>query len=104
MYPMRPPLLVPTFVGAWVGSDERLPAQQHPFLIRAPATRQELMVRLLRDHAAFEANLFEENNAFLVARRRFLISMRWWESAIPARHPKAARAPNIPSWPAMPSK
>ena len=27
----------------------------------------DLMVRLLRDHDAYEANLFDENNAFLVA-------------------------------------
>src|SRR6266851_5410947 len=31
MYPMRPPLLVPTFMGAWTGSNKNLPAQQHAF-------------------------------------------------------------------------
>ena len=37
MYPMRPALLVPTFIGAFVGSDERLPSWQHAFIDpRAP--------------------------------------------------------------------
>ena len=31
MYPLRPPILVPTFIGAWVGSDERLPTWQQAF-------------------------------------------------------------------------
>ena len=31
MYPMRPALLAPTFIGAWTGSDRNLPAQQHAF-------------------------------------------------------------------------
>ena len=31
MYPQRPPLLVPTFIGAFVGSDDRLPGWQHAF-------------------------------------------------------------------------
>ena len=26
MYPMRPAILVPTFIGAWVGADDKLPA------------------------------------------------------------------------------
>ena len=25
MYPMRPALLLPTFMGAWVGADDKLP-------------------------------------------------------------------------------
>lgn len=71
LYPMRPPLLVPTFVGAWVGADDRLPTQQHSFSDPRARDAQDLMVRLLRDHAAFEANLFDENNAFLVSASAF---------------------------------
>ena len=67
MYPRRPALLVPTFIGAFVGSDDRLPEWQHAFKDPRAAEATELMVRLLRERAAFEANLFEENNGFLVA-------------------------------------
>ncbi len=66
MYPQRPPLLVPTFIGAFVGSDDRLPGWQHAFKDPRAAEATELMVRLLRERSAFEANLFEENNGFLV--------------------------------------
>jgi hypothetical protein len=67
MYPQRPPLLAPTFIGAFVGSQERLPGWQHAFADPRAAEATELMVRLLRERSAFEANLFEENNGFLVA-------------------------------------
>jgi hypothetical protein len=67
MYPQRPPLLLPTFVGAFVGSDDRLPGWQHAFKDPRAAEATELMVRLLRERSAFEANLFEENNGLLVA-------------------------------------
>ena len=66
MYPKRPPLLAPTFIGAFVGSDDRLPGWQHAFKDPRAAEATELMVRLLRERTAFEANLFEENNGFLV--------------------------------------
>src|SRR6201997_3410563 len=67
MYPRRPVLLAPTFVGAFVGGDDRLPEWQHAFKDPRAAEATELMVRLLRERAAFEANLFEENNGFLIA-------------------------------------
>src|SRR5437899_6824635 len=67
MYPLRPPVLVPTFVGAWVGAEDRLPNWQHAFEDQRAQAATELMVRLLRDRAAFEANLFGENNNFLLA-------------------------------------
>jgi hypothetical protein len=71
LYPIRPPLLVPTFVGAWVGADDHLPTWQHSFSDPRAHDAQELMVRLLRERAAFEANLFEENNAFLLSASAF---------------------------------
>jgi hypothetical protein len=67
MYPQRPALLVPTFIGAYVGSEDRLPGWQHAFADPRAAEATELMVRLLRERSAFEANLFEENNGFLIA-------------------------------------
>jgi len=67
MYPLRPPILLPTFIGAWVGSDDRLPTWQQAFADPRARDAVELMVRLLRNRDAYEANLFEENNAFLLA-------------------------------------
>ena len=67
LYPMKPAVLVPTFIGAWAGADDQLPTQQHAFADPRARDATDLMVRLLRERAAFEANLFEENNAFLVA-------------------------------------
>ncbi len=67
MYPQRPALPVPTFIGAFVGADDRLPEWQHAFKDPRAAEATELMVRLLRERAAFEANPFEENNGFLIA-------------------------------------
>ena len=65
MYPVRPSMPVPTFIGAFVGSDNRLPTWQHAYSDPRAAEATELMVRLLRERSAYEANLFEENNAFL---------------------------------------
>jgi hypothetical protein len=69
MYPMRPPVLVPTFIGAWAGSDENLPSWQQAFADPRTRDAADLMVRLLRERAAYEAILFNENknNGFLVA-------------------------------------
>src|SRR5579862_6343906 len=67
MYPMRKPLLAPTFIGAWTGSDQRLPTQQHAYADPRAGEATEIMVRLLRNRDAYEANLFAENNAFLLA-------------------------------------
>lgn len=67
MYPRRPAPLLPTFIGAFVGGDDRLPEWQHAFKDPRAAEATELMVRLLRERSAFEANLFEENNGFLLA-------------------------------------
>lgn len=69
---MEPPpsgttaLLVPTFIGAWAGSGENLPTWQRAYADPRAREASELMVRLLRQKAAFEANLFGETN-FLIA-------------------------------------
>lgn len=67
MYPLRPAVLVPTFIGAWAGADDRLPTRQHAFSDPRATDATELMVRTLRAKYAYEAPLFDENNAFLVA-------------------------------------
>src|SRR5579862_9804373 len=71
MFPQRPPLLVPTFIGAFVGSGDRLPGWQHAFADPRAAEATELMVRLLRERTAFEANPFDENNGLLVSASAF---------------------------------
>src|ERR1700686_474720 len=86
MYPRRPALLVPTFIGAFVGSEDRLPAWQHAFKDPRAAEATELMVRLLRERTAFEANLFEENNGFLVPASVF----PYFYALVGERNPKQA--------------
>ena len=89
MYPQRPALLVPTFIGAFVGSDERLPEWQHAFKDPRAAEATELMVRLLREKTAFEANLFQENNGFLVAASVFPYFYALMGERNPKQPPKA---------------
>src|SRR5258708_33074040 len=67
MYPVRPTMPVPTFIGAFVGSDDRLPTWQHAYSDARAMAATELMVRLLPGGSAYEANLLDETNAFLVA-------------------------------------
>ena len=86
MYPKRPALLAPTFIGAFVGSGDRLPEWQHAFKDPRAAEATELMVRLLRERAAFEANLFDENNGFLVAASAF----PYFYALVGERNPKQA--------------
>ena len=66
LYPHRPAVLAPTFVGAYVGSDEKLPSAQKAFSDPRAREAKQLMVRLLREKAAYEANVFADNN-FLVS-------------------------------------
>jgi 23S rRNA pseudouridine2605 synthase len=89
LYPLRPSLLVPTFVGAWVGADDRLPTWQHSFSDPRARDAQDLMVRLLRDRAVFEANLFDENNAFLVSASAFPFFYALVGERNPRQAPKA---------------
>lgn len=88
MYPLRPPVLVPTFVGAWAGADDRLPTWQHAFADPRAKDATELMVRSLRDKIAYEAPLFDENNAFLLAARVF----PYFYALVGERNPKQAPA------------
>ncbi|MDR3747640.1 MAG: crosslink repair DNA glycosylase YcaQ family protein [Acidobacteriota bacterium] len=67
LYPQRPQVLVPTFVGAYKGTDEKLPAPQMAFADPSAREAKDLMVRLLRAKAAYEANVFPDNNFLLSA-------------------------------------
>jgi hypothetical protein len=63
-----------------------LPGWQHAFKDPRAAEATELMVRLLRERTAFEANLFEENNGFLVSASAF----PYLYALIGERNPKQA--------------
>ncbi len=89
MYPARPPMPLPTFIGAFVGSDDRLPTWQHAYSDPRAVEATELMVRLLRERSAYEANLFDENNAFLVAASAF----PYFYALVGERNPKVAPKP-----------
>ena len=89
MYPRRPALLAPTFMGAFVGSDDRLPEWQHAFKDPRAALATEMMVRLLREKTTFEANLFEENNGFLIAASVFPYFYALMGERNPKQAPKA---------------
>jgi hypothetical protein len=71
LLPLETPLLLPTFVGAWSGTDGNLPRLKQAFSNPRAKEATDLMVRLLRDKSAYEANLFDENNAFLFSAAAF---------------------------------
>jgi len=89
MYPLKAPVLAPTFIGAWVGSEERLPTWQHAYADPRAQAATELMVRLLRERAAYEANPFDENNGFLVAGSIF----PYFYALVGERNPRHAPQP-----------
>ncbi|MGA9640721.1 MAG: hypothetical protein WBQ72_04950 [Terriglobales bacterium] len=86
MYPTRPSVLAPTFIGAWVGEDDRLPMQQHAYSDLRAKEANELMVRVLRAKAAYEAPLIDENNPFLVSPAAF----PFFYALVGERNPKVA--------------
>src|ERR1700722_12119474 len=86
MYPVRPAVPVPTFIGACVGSDTRLPTWQHAYSDKRAVAATEFMVRLLRERSAYEASIFEENNPFLVGASAF----PFFYALIGERNPKLA--------------
>jgi hypothetical protein len=89
MYPMRQQALVPTFIGAWAGSDQKLPTWQQAFADPRAQEATELMVRLLRERAAYEANPFDPDNAFLIAASIF----PYFYALVGERNPKQSPRP-----------
>ena len=91
MLPLPAPktLLAPTFVGACLGSDERLPTQRNALTDPRARDATELMVRLLRDKSAYEANLGDENNALLISASAF----PYFYTLAGERNPKQAPKP-----------
>ncbi len=91
LYPQRPAVLAPTFVGAYCGSDDKLPNWQRAFADPRAYDAKKLMVRLLRDKAAYEANVFSENN-FLVSASVFPYFYGMVGDRNPRQAPKATRS------------
>jgi len=89
LLPLETPLLVPTFVGAWSGTDENLPRLKQAFSNPRAKEATDLMVRLLRDKSAYEANLFDENNAFLFSAAAF----PYFYALVGERNPRQAPRP-----------
>jgi hypothetical protein len=84
LYPHIPAVLAPTFIGAWTGSDDKLPTWQHAFSDPRAEQATNLMVRLLREKDAYEANRFDDNNALLVGQSIF----PYFYALIGERNPK----------------
>lgn len=57
MYPERSLPVLPTLIGAYVGSAEKLPDAKHAFADPRAQQATELLVRLLREKSAFEMKL-----------------------------------------------
>ncbi len=91
LYPQRPAVLAPTFVGAFVGADDKLPTWQNAFADERARQAKHLMVRLLRDRAAYEAYVFAENN-FLVSASVFPYFYGMVGDRNPKQAPKATRS------------
>jgi len=91
MLPLPAPkaTLVPTFVGAFLGSDEKLPTQWQAFTDPRAREARELMVRLLRDKSAYEATLGDEHNVLLVSASAFPYFYTLVGERNPKRAPKA---------------
>jgi len=60
-------IVLPTFIGAWAGSDESLPTRQRAFADPRAHQATELAVRLLRERSAYEASVFGEDNLLVAA-------------------------------------
>jgi len=89
MFPIEALVLLPTFIGSWTGADGQLPTQKLAYKDPRTGHATELMVRLLRDKSAYEANLFDENNAFLLAASVF----PYFYALVGERNPRQAPKP-----------
>ena len=86
MYPQRPAVPLPTFIGATIGAEDQLPTWQHAYSDPRTTDATEMMVRMLRERAAFEANSFDENNGLLIAASAF----PYFYALVGERNPKLA--------------
>ena len=93
LYPTRPATLIPTFLGAWCGSDVNLPTPQKAFSDPRAQEATDMMVRLLREHYAYEAPLFDENVTFLLTASIF----PFFYALVGERNPKQGPKPSARS-------
>ncbi len=93
VYPMRPAILAPTLIGARIGSEAQLPTTKQAFSDPRAQEARDMMVRLLRDHAAYETNLFEGDNSFLIAGSIF----PYFYALVGERNPKQSPKPGARS-------
>ena len=93
LFPTRPATLVPTFLGAWNGSDVNLPTSQRAFSDPRAQEATDMMVRLLREHYAYEAALFDENVTFLLTASIF----PFFYALVGERNPKQPPKPGTRS-------
>jgi Winged helix DNA-binding domain len=66
-YPERTAPLVPSFIGAHIGSREGLPDAKHAFADARAKEATDMMVRLLRERCAFEMNFSQEADLIIAA-------------------------------------
>lgn len=66
-YPLRSPVLAPTFIGAVIGSDQNLPTAKYAFIHPRTKEATEFKDRLLREKSAFEAGFGDDDNLLISA-------------------------------------
>jgi hypothetical protein len=82
-------LVLPTFIGAWMGNEERLPTQQKAFA-DAPQEATQMSVRLLRQRSAYEASIFGEHLLLSAAVFPFFYALAGERN--PRRDPRSDRS------------
>lgn len=87
MYPERTLSAVPSFMGAYAGSAERLPDARHAFADPRSREATDLMVRLLRERSAYEMNLFPGTDLIISA-----VLFSYFYALVGDRNPKAPPA------------
>lgn len=65
MYPLKPPVLLPSFLAAVIGDDRGMPTSKQAFADERAQRAIELANRLVTQRAAFESNRFVENSLLL---------------------------------------
>src|SRR5919109_750408 len=66
-FPVKPPVVAPTWIGACVGSDDDLPLAPQAFRDKRVPVARELKARLVRQRLAFEVRYQAETNLLLAA-------------------------------------
>ena len=94
MYPLEQPVLLPAFLGAFAGTDQGIPTARHAYADPRGKEATDLMVRLLRERAAYEANLFGDSN-FLVSAAVFPYFYALVGDRNPRQMPKPGAQPNF---------